>query len=463
MYVWDKPGSIQPILYAAEPRKTAAAVAHHPEHFLQQINRVWSRFLIPEIVSVRDALEVIRHPREGACLHPFLKKTTNTHLNSGEAPSQRESTGPNNIFLPTPMLEKFSSSVPTGIPCIKIPEGLKRGKINPSIASNIENRLHQSLASATWKKHKSVWSIFNQFALAEKVEIVLPLSDQVILNFCSWCDAKRSLSASTIKSYIHSLSKIQQLQGFDAIPIGKVKLLSQFLLGVEHMPHKKSPRKKRQTISFPLLKILGHYLGESEFSGYVKQMVWTVFLTAFFGSLRMGEILAASVSYFDPNHSFLWKNVDFNADGTIRLKITSAKIIHKEADLVVLFPFKDPSLCPVHAFNTYRRLAIEKGVFDLNLPVFRKSNGENWTKIELNTLLPILMAKTGLLKEGELFSGHSFRSGIPSLLGALPDSAAVSALKEWGRWRSDAYRCYTKYHVSHKRIIFNQICDLLHA
>ena len=67
------------------------------------------------------------------------------------------------------------------------------------------------------------------------------------------------------------------------------------------------------------------------------------------------------------------------------------------------------------------------------------------------------MTMTGLLKEGETITGHSFRAGILSALGALGSPEAVLALKEWGRWRSPAYEAYTKRTVSAKQNTFGLI------
>jgi hypothetical protein len=63
--------------------------------------------------------------------------------------------------------------------------------------------------------------------------------------------------------------------------------------------------------------------------------------------------------------------------------------------------------------------------------------------------------------EDSKVTGHSFRGGIPSLLALQASPAAEAALKEWGRWRSQAYESYTQFHIATRKNIFDRITKLL--
>jgi len=46
-------------------------------------------------------------------------------------------------------------------------------------------------------------------------------------------------------------------------------------------------------VSYPFLQVLGHWAGkEADWSAFEKLRFWLVFLTSFFGSLRIGELLS---------------------------------------------------------------------------------------------------------------------------------------------------------------------------
>jgi len=55
------------------------------------------------------------------------------------------------------------------------------------------------------------------------------------------------------------------------------------------------------------------------------------------------------------------------------------------------------------------------------------------------------------------------RSGIPSDLEGGPDLSSDKHVKNWGRWRSRAYKGYMKADLPEKRAIFGEICQALLA
>ena len=59
-------------------------------------------------------------------------------------------------------------------------------------------------------------------------------------------------------------------------------------------------KESKKAMSLPLLKLLGHEIAKADWTPENKAVVWSACTTAFFGSLRMGEILAKSPSSFNP-------------------------------------------------------------------------------------------------------------------------------------------------------------------
>lgn len=79
-------------------------------------------------------------------------------------------------------------------------------------------------------------------------------------------------------------------------------------------------------MSLPLLKILGHALVLSELSTLDKKVAWAIFCLAFYGSLRMGEILSAREAAFDSVDSFLWSDIIWVKHDHVILHFRNTKV-----------------------------------------------------------------------------------------------------------------------------------------
>jgi len=134
---------------------------------------------------------------------------------------------------------------------------------------------------------------------------------------------------------------------------------------------------------------------------------------------------------------------------------------HKGGDLICLFPFPVPGVCPVAALRRLKAKAMAAGLCGAEEPVFRLESGACWKRAAFNNTLRAVVGKTGVTGEDSKLTGHSFRGGIPSLLAAEATPAAEAALKEWGRWRSQSYEAYTQFHIATRKEIFSRITTLL--
>ncbi len=100
-----------------------------------------------------------------------------------------------------------------------------------------------------------------------------------------------------------------------------------------------------------------------------------------------------------------------------------------------------------------------KNLFSSQTPVFRKNNGKNITP-------QFLMNFLGKSDLSGLFSGKSFRSGIPSLLALHPELFNTNDVKGLGRWKSNAYQNYIReekpdlkiYHKTAKLVLKLFLC-----
>lgn len=158
---------------------------------------------------------------------------------------------------------------------------------------------------------------------------------------------------------------------------------------------------------------------------------------AFFGSLRMGELLTDSSEHFDPSYHCLTEDVVLK-DEVIQLKIKAAKEERSGKEIIIDIFKNEGDCCPVRALKKWREMKQPRGE---GKPAFRFKNGTPLTKRRFNNLLSKCLnhhipAGTGF------YAGHSFRAGIPSMLGELGYS--TEDIMTVGRWSSNAYEAYVK-------------------
>jgi hypothetical protein len=448
-----------PILYAGNPELAKHALVADPKGALDQFRRLWSYLLTPEEVTAEEACALLRRPREGASSRPLGKPL---HGEPHPAPPLPREDPTGTHTHPAVARRKFRPDLLSCMPWYRARIG---GKGKSKLQDNISRRVSESVTVSTWARHNSAWNRLQEFAKHMGKEIVWPLCARTILDFASWCDEELGLQSSTIRAYIHSLSRVQQMMGYENVSIGKIPLLEDFLKGCENVPRvtvgRARKKLQRKAVSFSLLRLLVHQVGKSDWSLYKKCKVWAAYLLGFFGAMRVGEILPSSKKGFDPRSVLLWKDLKFPADGTMRVKVKSPKVTTPGGDEIVLFSYPRKGMCPIEAIKSLQSEAERLGLREEGMPIFREETGENWIRAHYQKDLESLMKRVGVLKEGEQVTGHSFRSGIASLLASSPSTQHVEALKEWGRWRSSAYQSYTRHHVSSRRRIFKIICQLL--
>jgi len=171
------------------------------------------------------------------------------------------------------------------------------------VRANFESRITQSKAAATWAKSKAALSALAAYALETGDGVSWPLSEA---GFSSWADLTCQLSAATFRSYISSFSQAQVLTGMSLIHLKDLPRVKAFQVGLERCPREGGrTRPARRAVSFPLLRLMGHFLGESG-SSRDNLVLWAAMLAAFFGSMRIGEL-------FPPGKPLVWDDVTIGA------------------------------------------------------------------------------------------------------------------------------------------------------
>jgi hypothetical protein len=325
------------------------------------------------------------------------------------------------------------------------------------VPSEAAKLISAGFARSTWEKHSSALSSLAQFEQATGVLNPWPLSIETILAYIQWATNQKNLLPGTVKSYLSSLATVHKLrllsaENFDVI------LVKAALKGAQNI-HKMSsdPRPKRVVMTVQLLKILGHEIAASAWGEDSKRVVWTACTVAFFGTLRLGEILHSSETIFDPKTCLMWDCVRFLEGGSILIHLRCPKSDSEEGDFIDIFPF--PGCCPVEALTG---LAQNKPGHAGNSPVFQFESGKLLTVQKFTNIVRTLLSKH-LGPSSSLVSAHSFRAAIPSILAKFPDVVASTDICNWGRWRSSAFQSYTRLKQRQKFTLFKKVVDAINA
>jgi hypothetical protein len=257
----------------------------------------------------------------------------------------------------------------------------------------------------------------------------------------------KNLSEDTVRLYLTAFRRLQLARGVHT-PTPVPPLAQTLITGLKklkHNPKLEVMKKSRRSISLPLLKLISHAIASNPgWSAYRKILIWSACLVAWWGGLRIGEMLPRLASEFSPKDALLRSDIR-DTDTSIDLWVRNAKVPSQFGDLVQLWSLSScPTLDPVSNLNSYLEMRSRMFGEARDLPVFIKENGKCLTKQEFNRILKQLLAQFSALDPCGVhsFTGHSFRAGLATMLASMGFSE--DQIKAWGRWLSQSYLLYTK-------------------
>jgi hypothetical protein len=110
--------------------------------------------------------------------------------------------------------------------------------------------------------------------------------------FTAWAIRSKNLSADTTKVYISDLKLAHKLRNLQC-PFENDVFIPLMLKGAKNLAtYKEICKPAKFVMSFHLLKIIGHEIAKSDWDKDSKLVIWTACCVAFFGSLRLGELLS---------------------------------------------------------------------------------------------------------------------------------------------------------------------------
>jgi hypothetical protein len=311
---------------------------------------------------------------------------------------------------------------------------------------------------ASWKKHSAALNCYKKFLLEKNLLCEWPITASNLEKFIVFAVNTQKLKHSTIKSYISSLNFYQKLRGFDTQQSNSF-ISAVMLKGIKNLEfYKDLIKPARKAMTMPVLKILSHAVATSSWEKIQKQVYWTAFCVAFFGSFRFGELLATTATSFNINETLMWRDVVIEGDTAIlHVKVPKSKC--ENGEFIEIFEIENSRYCPVSALKKLKMLS--KFSSDPNSPVFRFEDGTLLSSYLLNkTLVDLLTPQLG--DKARMFSGHSFRAAVPSALASSPDIASDNDIMNWGRWSSQSYKLYMRLNSNQKRHIYRKMISAIY-
>ncbi|XP_061191681.1 uncharacterized protein LOC133199882 [Saccostrea echinata] len=387
-----------------------------------------------------------------AAILPKLKETITSLIKDAQSPTNQIATAnPGPSQSPEPQLPEPQSSAlqhitgDTSATDSTIQSQLSEdghGKylsskdFSSSLRSTADFLISTSLSQDSLNSYKNIFSRYKDFI---KLHIhpnqnPLPPSLDHLLLCIAYC-YRQNLAASTTKTHISALSFTFKLGNYQDLT--QHFLVKKQLLGF----NKLSPSTDtRLPITRSILTKLIHVLPHISNSAFIRIMLHSMFLLAFYAFLRIGELTkTGSVK----QHYILAKHLKFitndQSENCIELTIPHGK--HSNKSAILQIP-QNPNelLCPYKACKKFLSLrahhSLNEALFSFmdSIPVSRKFFTDH---------LQLAFSACGVPRN--LYQAHSFRIGAATA--AAESGWSDTQIQYMGRWKSTAFRKYIRIPV----------------
>ena len=269
--------------------------------------------------------------------------------------------------------------------------------------------LSRSRALRTWKQCGSALSCVGRVEAEFNLDLSIPWSSPQLLNFLAGC-RRMDLKFATVSCYLSQVRTAHQLAGH---VFSCENLVSRYMLKAFKNVEEPSARMRRLAVTPRLLLTIKHRLRQSQLKAHDRLMLWTVCTWAFFGSFRVGELLADQVNSI-MDTSLTGERISWGgSEGSrwIKVSLLNPKESRTREFVTVelLELIHSPQLCPVKAFWDWRLKSSKTIPLEAGEAVFRFPSGKNLTPQLFNKYLKILLCED--MAYG-LVTSHSFRAGM---------------------------------------------------
>ena len=294
--------------------------------------------------------------------------------------------------------------------------------------------LSMALSDSTKRTYARVWKQLKEFAQSIQFpQSIPPVSSSLVFLFLTH-QVARGISGKSLLTYTSAISYVHKLRNIPD-PTNSV-VIRKLLIGARKL---NPSADLRLPITSSILHRLIQALKPATTSSYNLQLLTAVYLVAFHGFFRIGELLPKSQKQanlvLQLGDMQLW-----NKEG--KLHILSLNIKHSKnmppgtSENVILHCRTD--LCPVTAVQNF---LVVRG--NASGPLFSLPGGVPYLRSQFDAAL-WLTVNISQLKDKYL--GYSFR------IGAATEAAARgmsdSQIRKLGRWNSNAFLSYIRQYTS---------------
>ena len=293
--------------------------------------------------------------------------------------------------------------------------------------------LSSALTEGTRRSYQRAWVVFRQFyaQFYGSPNPTLPLSPVCLPLYISYLSF-RKLAYSTITLHLSAISYAHKLGGF--CDPTKSFLIQKLLTALSRQRH----ADIRLPITRPVLHELVRSLEYTNSSAFQRTLFSAMFLTAFYGLFRIGELstkstrLACSVVQYR-DLQILSREGD---PCTAKITITDYKHNSDHRPFDILITRDDTvTFCPVKILLKYCKIRGNRPG-----PLFCNSDQTPITTSQFNTELQRCLQYCGL--DISRYKTHSFRIG--GACHAADKGFSDAQIRALGRWKSDAFKVYLR-------------------
>ena len=302
---------------------------------------------------------------------------------------------------------------------------------------HLNELLHSAITGGSRKTYQRAWTTYVDFSseFCESHASLLPVSVNNLALFISYLSA-RKFASSTISTYVSALSYVHKLANF---PDPTKNFLVQKILAAHSKLY--SAPDVRLPITRGVLQRLVLALNHTNSSAYQRLLFQTMFLVAFYGFFRVGELTAKSAN-LKPLVQIQNLHFQFKDNCVTAATIVIADYKHNSSRRpfsVVLVCATGTDFCPV---NSLQRYCSMRGTTLGALFCF--ADGSPVKTSHFTQQLRQALTFCGL--NSSKYKSHSFQIGAAS--SAADNGLSDAQICHLGRWKSDVFKLYIRQPAS---------------
>ena len=297
------------------------------------------------------------------------------------------------------------------------------------VVERVKTLLKESVSPSSRSIYARAWRLFNDcisiFNSHINIKPALPFSHNIILFFVGFLSLK-GFASTTIVTYVSAIGYVHRMKGLSDPTSSPI--VQKALSAVSKLNPSSESR-------LPITLIILHQLIQaipiaiSDF--YHRTLIKAMFIVAFFGLMRVGEITSDSI-----NQSCIQLNQlkMFHDRAIITISRFKHNISLKPME-IVLTQQTDHDICPVLALRQFENIRGNRPG-----PLFIFADGCPVPRQFFISRLKFCLNLVGL--DHKSYKSHSFRIGGASLYASL--GLSDTQIRLLGRWKSDAFKSYIR-------------------